>query len=93
MIVRLLVGDIGGTNTRLATFDGQTLSNMRRWRNESLSALDEAIVTYIGEQAGFDAACLGVAGPVQHGRAPMMNYPWIVHQSEMAGLIGAQQGL
>ena len=63
--MRLLVGDVGGTNTRLATFDGTTLSNHRRWRNESLSHLNEAVELYVTEQAPFDAACLGVAGPVR----------------------------
>ncbi|MEE2786418.1 MAG: glucokinase [Myxococcota bacterium] len=87
--MRLLVGDIGGTNTRLATYDGQTLSNLRRWRNRSLGSLDEAIEAYMAEELPFDAACLGVAGPVQHGRAPMMNYPWVIHQAQMTRLIGA----
>ena len=35
------------------------------------------------EQAPFDAACLGVAGPVRRGRAPMMNYPWVIDQIEL----------
>ena len=60
--MRLLVGDVGGTNTRLAMFDGSTLSNQRRWRNESLSHLNEAVELYVKDHPPFDAACLGVAG-------------------------------
>ena len=81
--MRLLVGDVGGTNTRLAMFDGSTLSNQRRWRNESLSHLNEAVELYVKDHPPFDAACLGVAGPVRRGRAPMMNYPWVVEQKDL----------
>src|SRR3954470_1401326 len=79
----ILAGDIGGTNTRLAFFDGK-------------SPVLEPLITEIfpsGEHAGLEEiaeefvqkhkqpitnACFGIAGPVRNGVCRTPNLPWVI---------------
>ena len=73
---RLLVGDVGGTNCRLATFDG-TLRDIRVWSTEEVSTLGEAAARYLEEfPARPDAAAVAVAGPVSGTTARLTNTDW-----------------
>jgi glucokinase len=89
--VRLLVGDIGGTNTRLATVEAtaagivfvrqQTL-NSRRYPTFAGAVLD------FGVDPGTVGACFAIAGPVVDGAVRTSNLPWTIHDGELAAEIG-----
>ena len=74
--MKLLVGDIGGTNTRLARFDGSSLHDIAEYRNAELSHLSEAIEDYLARHGTFDGGCFGVAGPVVDQSVQMTNLGW-----------------
>lgn len=91
----ILAGDIGGTNTRLAlvresdqghlsieaenTFPSREYDNLGDIVREFLASND----------AKVNAACFGVAGPVQNNRCKTMNLTWVVDAEE----ISASQGI
>jgi glucokinase len=82
----LLVGDIGGTNTRLALYniDGevpQRSSEIRTYPSQAFMGLT-AIVDLFLRQTGAtcDQAVFGVAGPVDKakGESQITNLPWVI---------------
>lgn len=86
----VLAGDIGGTKAFLALIEqGEILVERRyacdehasfpamleRFRNEAGAAL--------GGAPAIERACLGVAGPVEDGRARLTNLPWAIDAREI----------
>lgn len=91
-IAMLLVGDIGGTKTRLGLFDRlpdrprpiavrtfSTLAHRDLGAIISAFASDEAV-----RGAEVDAACFGVAGPVAGDTAELTNVLWHVDARQVA---------
>ena len=77
--MKVLVGDVGGTNTRLAMVDGETITAQRRYPSAEHAGVEEIVVRYLEETRERPAkACLGVAGPVQDDRCAVTNLPWVV---------------
>jgi glucokinase len=80
--MRILAGDIGGTNTRLAWFDTVTHGlqpRLERTYPSQTHASIEAILEQFLESPdlpGIDRACLGVAGPVLEQVCETTNLPW-----------------
>jgi glucokinase len=77
----LLVGDIGGTNSRIAVVPvakGKPLleSKVKSAQHGSLQSAIRAVLG--GERFRFRAAAFGVAGPVEHNRCTATNLPWVV---------------
>lgn len=88
MSTRVLAGDIGGTNCRLALVDAEELRIVDEEvypsrENEGLGKLVERFAEEIGDR--FEAACFGVAGPVRGGRAELTNLPWVVDEEDLEG--------
>jgi glucokinase len=86
----LLVGDIGGTRTRLALYD-ESPGALRRmastgYESKSASTLEEIIVRFLGESGNPDttAACFGVAGAVVGGKVRTTNLPWQISEAGLA---------
>ena len=98
--MRVLAGDVGGTKVllQLAEFDGEHPRVVEEWHRPSaaydgllpmvLQCLAEAKLT----TSAVDAACFGIAGPVQaHGlsqSAKVTNLPWIVDSGAIARALG-----
>ena len=88
----ILVGDIGGTNTRLALVDvgrgpfkflaEQTFSSREEPSLES--ALRKFLANPVPPITG---AAFGVAGPVRQGRCEATNLPWVIDSRELARLL------
>ena len=92
----ILAGDVGGTHTRLATFDPGVATPTRVEVFEStehagLAEMTSAFLTS-GTAAGVrptvEAACVGVAGPVIDGRTAAVNLAWPVDATAMAASLG-----
>src|SRR5262245_24500946 len=72
--IRLLVGDIGGTNTRLALYniDGtipQPAGEIRTYSSQAFTGLTAIVDTYLKETgSNVDQAVFGVAGPVDKAK-------------------------
>lgn len=86
--MKILSGDIGGTNSRLALCevegstvrrDIQALYDSRRY--ESLADIARAFITE--HHVEVNKACFGVPGPVQGRQAKVTNLPWKVDADEL----------
>jgi glucokinase len=89
--VRFLVGDIGGTNARLATVEA-TAAGIVVVRHQTLSSrkyptLGGAVLEF-GVDSGVAGACFAIAGPVVDGEVRASNLPWTIHYEELAEEIG-----
>jgi len=84
----LLVGDIGGTNTRLALYEYQKelkIIKEHRFLSNDFSSLLSAIHSFLGsEKPKIEAVSFGIAGPVKNGRCKATNFPWLVDINEIA---------
>jgi glucokinase len=81
--MRVLAGDIGGTNCRLALCDvvGTRVDAVadQTYPSSDFASLSDVMRTFlssIGEHVG--SACLGLPGPVRGRRAQLTNLPWLV---------------
>ena len=73
-IVVFLVGDIGGTNTRLALFDGAEMRHKQTFRNAEMAGFDSCLERFLKDVSVAPAAAVfGLAGPVDDGRIRMTN--------------------
>lgn len=92
----ILAGDIGGTHARLALFTVEGERVVRGpvgiYPTREHAGLEEVVRLFLGaHREKPDAACVGVAGPVHHGRAQMANLNWIVDSSALAREIGCER--
>jgi glucokinase len=88
----LLAGDIGGTHTRLQLWKREeaTFRLIARGDYESQVYPDLApiIKDFLARHSGKknlqpNAACFGVAGPVQGGKAKLTNLPWLLDEAKI----------
>lgn len=91
--MKILSGDIGGTNARLALCevegnavrrDIQAVYDSRRY--ESLADIARAFIAE--HKLEVSTACFGVPGPVQGRRAEVTNLPWNVDADELERNLG-----
>jgi len=85
----ILVGDIGGTRTRLAAYqtDGNRLECVveKDYSSQEYGGLREILPQFIrGEGIPVHSACFGVAGPVRNGQSKISNLPWVIDSRELA---------
>lgn len=93
----LLAGDIGGTKTVLALFEGgepaPRLVSDETFPSAGHGSLEEILARFLEErsEARIEAACFGVAGPVVEGRVATTNLPWHLDETELARALGASR--
>lgn len=77
MSAPLLIGDVGGTNCRFATWDGAQVTAVSVWDTAETPTLAGCVSRY-REQTGIEpaASCVAVAGPVQGDTARLTNTNW-----------------
>jgi glucokinase len=89
----ILAGDIGGTNTRLAFFEGDPAHVEPRFieifPSHGHSGLGQIVREYLDHHSlQVESACFGVAGPVRDERVQVSNLPWTVDARQLAGELG-----
>lgn len=84
--IACLVGDVGGTNTRLAVWDGARLQRQTRISNDAHTSFPDLLRCYLEAQPGLTltTCCIAIAGPVTGGRAELTNRSWVVEPAEIA---------
>ncbi|MEE8440728.1 MAG: glucokinase, partial [Spirochaetia bacterium] len=93
----ILVGDIGGTNTTLATVEKRgdrfSIVHRKRYASVELSGMPEALDDYLVSadvaESGFEMCCLSGAGPVRGNQCAMTNVSWPID----GDAVGAQLGI
>lgn len=91
---RVLVGDVGGTNCRLALYEGDRLRSSRTVASASVSGLAAAVDEFLVDEfleggISIASACFGVAGPVVDGRCVLTNLGWTVEADALSAQLGA----
>ena len=88
----LLAGDVGGTKTQLGLYTAVAGRPVRRSAERYATLEFDGLVDMIGEfldssgwDGPIDAACFGVAGPVQGRTSRLTNVPWLVAADDVAG--------
>ncbi|MEW6077910.1 MAG: glucokinase [Thermodesulfobacteriota bacterium] len=92
----ILVGDIGGTNTRLAVMemdrDRFRFVAEQRFSSREETGLESVLDRFLaGSSHAVTRACFGVAGPVCSGRCETVNLPWVIDARQIARKLGLPQ--
>ncbi len=92
----ILIGDIGGTNTRLAVTpcDRLDLRHVRVLSSPAFADFESLLAHYLGEEGivGLRGASLAPAGPIEDDHFKLTNIHWPTTQSSaVKQLIGADQ--
>jgi glucokinase len=92
--MRIIAGDVGGTNTRLALFeykDDITCIKEQSYKNENFTSLHGVVRAFLKEEKEkVQNACFGIAGPVLKGRCKATNIPWGVDSEEMQEMLNIE---
>ncbi len=81
----ILAGDIGGTHTRLALFEGNKADAQEIFSSREYTELLPIVQKFLkAHPVRLKAACFGIAGPVRNGKCQATNLPWIVDSGELA---------
>ena len=91
--MRVLSGDIGGTNARLALVEIDDehvrIVHERRYASESVPGLPLLVRRFLGDvQNQPMLACFGVPCPIVDGRCVGTNLPWTIDARSLAADIG-----
>lgn len=89
----MLLGDVGGTNARLAigrngAIDHETVT---RFRGDDFDGFDDVIRRFLAEQnyPHISSVCVAVAGSVSGGKASLTNRNWDFSEDRLAKLTDA----
>lgn len=84
-----LVGDVGGTNARLALVDDEGhIRHPKTYAAADYASLSEVIATYLETTTGRKRpprAAIAVAGPVVDGEIEFTNIAWRMSEGELVG--------
>ena len=87
-----LVADIGGTNSRLALFDGatQALRSQRNYQNSDFPDFEAVVARWLDELAepAPEQCCLAIAAPPFEDRVDMLNIDWSFSLQALASRFG-----
>lgn len=89
-----LIGDVGGTNCRLAVTPATPspapqISRVRTYRAADVSTFEDAVAAYLDEEhVSVSRAVIAVAGPVANGEVAMTNHPWRISERDLAAKLG-----
>jgi glucokinase len=91
--MKVLAGDIGGTNARLALVEVSAsqarVLHEERFRSGDFPGLAPMVQRFRAAQGGdVERACFGIAGLVTGGQVRATNLPWTIDERELARAIG-----
>jgi glucokinase len=92
-----LIGDVGGTNCRLAVSSATPspmpkISRVRTYRAADYPTFEDAVAAYIEEEkVAVTRAVIAVAGPVADGEVAMTNHPWRISERGLSSKLGGAQ--
>ncbi len=89
-----LAADVGGTNTRIALHDGQSLlgDTVRRIKNADHEALSDVVQHYVAQmgQPTVDTATVAMAGVVEDGKGYLTNGGWYFDTCALSEISGTK---
>ncbi|HAB73441.1 glucokinase, partial [Pantoea septica] len=91
MTTYALVGDVGGTNARLALCEVETgsISQAQTFSTSDYDSLEAVIRHYLGEQLqNVKDGCIAIACPITEDWVEMTNHDWAFSTSKMKASLG-----
>lgn len=89
----MLLGDVGGTNARLAIARNGSIdtATVTRFRGDDFATFDDVVRLFLEQQGQprITSACVAAAGPVSGGRARLTNRDWDMSEDGLARLTDA----
>lgn len=85
---RVVVGDVGGTHTRLARVVAGEVTAQRVIPSRDVADLATELAAWVAACGPVDTACLAVAGPVFGGRAHLTNLGWTLDAAILSDRLG-----
>lgn len=90
--MRILVGDLGGTHTRLALADLDatrvSLRRVTRYMNSEHADLNAILADFLGRESAGSDCCLAVAGPTDGRRVQFTNLDWRIETDRLSQRFG-----
>ena len=88
----VLVGDIGGTHTRIALYEKKKLQKEREYPSRGFSGLGEIVKDYLEREGKtVRVASFGIAGAVKNGVCKATNLPWLVDSGCLSRELGIEK--
>ncbi|CAM3161464.1 glucokinase [Paracoccus nototheniae] len=91
----MLLGDVGGTNARLAIARNGTIdaATVTRFKGDDYASFDDVVRQFMAHQhqPHISSMCIAVAGPVSGGSAQLTNRDWSFDEDNLARLTDADQ--
>ena len=92
--MRIIAGDIGGTNTRLLFAEKNTPDRViiveKQYPSAQYSDFVAVLKLFLSEHdisMPVDAACFAIAGPVEAAVVSVTNLPWVIRQAQLCELL------
>jgi len=86
-----LIGDVGGTKTVLAYFEGtakefsiDNLKYQKSYHSSEYETLESIIKVYIEEfKVQVNHVVIAIAGPISNGKSVLTNLPWVLEEEKI----------
>jgi glucokinase len=90
--MKVLAGDIGGTNARLAIIDENTIIFEKHYPSRDFDKFEDIFAIFVEDVPGQipHCACLAVAGVVERNRVGAMNIPWTIDGYDLKEQFGLE---
>lgn len=84
-----IIGDIGGTNARLAIIDtGGGIKDVMVYKCDQFPNFESALKEYLKGKAAPNHALFAAAGPVKNKKISMTNRNWVLDEATLKGTFG-----
>ncbi|MDL1959260.1 MAG: glucokinase [Deltaproteobacteria bacterium] len=90
--MKVLAGDIGGTNARFAIIEGNTIIFEKHYPSRDFDKFEDVFAVFVEdvpEQVPL-CACLAVAGVVEGNRVEATNIPWTIDGNDLKKRFGLE---
>jgi glucokinase len=86
-----LISDVGGSNARFARAANGMFNERRTYHTADYPTFYDAMQRYLADTGGAEdcrSAAVGVAGPVNAGKAKLTNAPWVFTERDISEALG-----
>jgi glucokinase len=90
--VKVIAGDIGGTNARFSIIDENTIIFEKHYPSKDFNKFEDVFTVFVKDAPGQvpSSACLAVAGVVEGNRVEATNIPWTIDGHDLKERFGLE---
>ncbi len=88
--MKVIAGDIGGTNARFAIIEGDKILFEKHYPSKDFNKFEDVFAVFVKDTPGQipHCACLAVAGVVEENRVEATNIPWTIDGHDLKERFG-----